>query len=218
MLTWSKKVPQALISQLYRQSESGICDDELVDEAGWALYARCDSIISVTYGFEKKRLPCPNCGVEIPLLDGAFNCRCGFRVTWEEFRSSYKNKQLYAANAIQSFLTYRRDFPKEKTYGEKLICIDVLIHSFHIRSSFEQDLAAANPEDESVAINRPTGANLLEGSLSEVILFLDRLSAIEGFSQEKERWRKIACRANGGGVLYSSEISRCNKDFGPAVE
>ena len=199
MIKWSRKVPQALIAKLYNQSVSGVCDDELADEVGWALYARCESIISATGGFEKKCLKCPDlCGADVPLRDGVFSCPCGFRATWDEFRKSYKGKQLYAANALPVFLDYHRDFPRAKSYGEKLVCIDVLIHSFHLRLSYCR--GAHDIEDESVEINRPVGANLIEGSLKEVVLFLDRLSALPD-SQEKERWRRVAPRANGGGAL-----------------
>jgi hypothetical protein len=201
MIKWNKKVPQALIARLYNQSVSGICDDELADEVGWALYARCDSIISATNGFEKKCLVCPKCGKDIPLIDDVFDCVCEFRATWSEFRSSYKGKQLHASNALPVFIAYQRDFPKAKTYGEKLICIDVLIHSFHIKSAYYKTLPSYDVEDESVELNRPTGANLIEGTLTEVILFLDKLSSIDAYSQEKARWRSIVERANGGKIL-----------------
>lgn len=200
MIKWCKRVPQELIARLYNQSVSGIYDDELADEAGWALYARCESIISATNGFERKVLICLNCGADIALENNIFSCPCGFHATWEEFKKSYKGKQLHAANALPIFLAYHRDFPKAKTYGEKLICIDILIHAFHIKMSYYRDLDSYDPEDESVEVNRPTGANLIEGSLKEVILFLDKLSAIPD-SKEKERWRSIITRANGGEVL-----------------
>ena len=201
MIKWCKKVPQELISRLYNESASGICDDELADEVGWALFARCESIISATNGFEEKVLFCIHCGRDIPLADGVFACPCGFRATWEEFRKSYKGKQLHASNALPIFLAFKKDFPKAEAYGEKLICIDTLIHSFHIKLSYYRELDSCDPEDESVALNRPTAANLIEGSLSEVILFLDRLSSIEGYSRGKEKWRGIVERANGGEIL-----------------
>jgi len=56
-------------------------------------------------------------------------------------------------------------------------------------------------EDENVELNRPVGANLIEGSLHEVIVFLDKLSGIEKYSHEKKRWRSIVERANGGKIL-----------------
>ena len=200
MIKWAKRVSQELISRLYNQSASGICDDELIDEVGWALYARCESIISATNGFEKKVLTCLNCGKDVALADNIFDCPCGFHATWEEFKKSYKGKQLHAANAMPIFLAYQKDFPRAKTYGEKLICIDVLIHSFHLKMSYYKELDSYDIEDENVELNRPVGANLIEGKLSEVILFLDKLSALPD-SQEKERWRRVAPRANGGRAL-----------------
>ena len=200
MIKWSKKVPQKLISQLYNQTVSGIEDEELIEEAGWALYARCESVISATNGFEKKVLICLACGKDVELKENVFSCPCGFCATWEEFKKSYKGKQLHASNAMPIFLTYQKDFPRAKTYGEKLVCIDVLIHSFHIRMSYYRELDNYDIEDESVELNRPVGANLIEGTLTEVILFLDKLSAIPD-SQEKARWQKIAPRANGGAAL-----------------
>ena len=199
MIRWCKKVPRELISRLYNQSISGICDDELIDEVGWALYARCESIISATNGFEKKILICLDCGKDITLVDNKFNCPCGFHATWEEFKKSYKGKQLHASNAMPVFLTYQKDFPKAKTYGEKLVCIDTLIHSFHIKLSYYRELECYDIENENVALNRPVGANLIEGSLTEVILFLDKLSEIPD-SLEKERWKKVIGRANGGHI------------------
>ncbi|MCL1859613.1 MAG: hypothetical protein FWF92_10330 [Oscillospiraceae bacterium] len=204
-IKWSKRVPQELISRLYNNSVSGICDDELADEVGWALYARCESIISATGGFENKILLCPECGNNIPLIENIFNCPCGFHATWEEFKKSYKGKQLHASNALPIFLTYQKDFPRAKTYGEKLICIDILIHSFHIKNSYYKLLDNYDIEDESVELNRPTGANLIEGSLKEVILFLDKLSDIPEYSQEKKRWRNIIERANGGEAIKQNK-------------
>jgi len=213
MIKWCRKVPQELIAKLYNQSVSGICDDELVDEVGWALYARCESIVSATNGFEQKRLICLTCGKDIPLVDNIFSCPCGFYATWEEFKKSYKGKQLHAANAINIFTDYMRDFPKMKTYGEKLICIDVLIHSFHIKSSYYKTLESYDIEDENVELNRPVGANLIKGTLHEVILFLDKLSAIDEYSNEKKRWRSIVERANGGKILSKGEDTPPENDL-----
>ena len=202
MIKWCKKVPQDLIARLYNQSVTGIEDDELIGEVGYALYARCESIVSATRGFEEKCLICLTCGKDVPLSDdNIFACPCGFYATWDEFKKSYKGKQLHAANALPVFLTYLKDFPKTKTYGEKLICIDILIHSFHIKLSYYRELPSYDITDESVELNRPVGANLIEGKLSEVILFLDQLSSIEGYSNGKSQWRSIVERANGGQIL-----------------
>jgi len=201
MLNWCNKIPQRLITKLYNQTALGIYDDELVDEVGYWLFSRCKSIISVTIAYEKELLLCPNrCDIDIPLINDVFCCPCGFKATWDDFRKSYKGKQLYAANALPIFIAYHKNFPKAKTYGEKLICIDILIHSFHIKNSYHNSIKNYDIENEDTILNRPTGANLIEGTLKEVVMFLDKLSALPN-SSEKERWAKNIGRANGGNVL-----------------
>lgn len=197
MIRWGKKVPQDLIAELYFKDSQGIYDTDLADAAGYALLARCESIISVTSGFEHKKLICPSCGKEIPLLEDLFSCSCGFTATWDEFRKSYKNKQLYGANALPVFLAYRQNFTAAKNYGEKMIAIDTLIHSFHILHSYRKKYEVFDPEDENSVLGRPAAANLIEGSLAEVILFLTELTD----SKEKSRWQNIVRRANGSKSL-----------------
>jgi hypothetical protein len=73
----------------------------------------------------------------------------------------------------------------------------MLIHSFHILHSYRLKYETFDPEDESVTLGRPAGANLIEGSLSEVIVFLNELTD----SKEKGRWQNIVRRANGSDIL-----------------
>jgi len=185
LIKWNKKVPKELIARLYKKTSTGIFDDELIDEAGWALYSRCESIVAVTFGYEEKYLPCPKCSSNIKLAHDEFKCECGgLNATWSEFRASYKGKQLYAANAVDIFTDYCKNFPVKKTYVDKLICIDVLIHSFHIHRSYDIKKGEHTPESAELKLNRPTGANLIEGTLKEVVEFLNNLSAIDSYSKK----------------------------------
>ena len=202
MIKWCKKVPQKLISNFYKQCSMGIFDDDLADELGYALFERCKSIISVTDAFEKKRLQCPYCEQDIPLVDNIFNCSCGVKFTWDEFRTSYKGKQLYAANALPIFFDYIKNFTKAKSFIEKLIAIDILLHSFHIKNSYQKNLDNYDVTDDNVELNRPAAANLIEGSLSEVIIFLDNLTENGINSQCKNQWREQMKRANGNYALF----------------
>jgi hypothetical protein len=43
-LRWARRVQQDLIRRLYALDAKGIEDEELVNEAGYAMYARCESI------------------------------------------------------------------------------------------------------------------------------------------------------------------------------
>ena len=194
---WAKKVPQEWIARLY-EADGDVPDEVLADKVGWALAARCDSIIAVTMGFETKKVPCPGCGETIPMTDGVFRCTCGFAATWEQFQVSYKNKQLYGANAMPVFRRFRREFPKAQTYREKMAAIDTLIHSFHLLHSWrlaesEEEQAVWSPEtDTALPLGRSTAVNLIEGSLTDVVRFLDRLSA-----KESTEWRNALQRSNG---------------------
>ncbi len=199
MIRWAKKVTKEKIAELYSSDAAGYNDIELVDEVGTALYARCESIISVTYGFEKKLLICPLCGKEIPLdtEKNEFSCECGFHATWQEFRASYKGKQLYGANALPAFLEYHRNFPNAHSYKKKMMCIDRLIHAFHVLHSYRSESVSYDPYDKNNTLGRPVCTNLIEGSLSEVVKFLDTLSE----SNAKAEWKAIIHRANGGNSI-----------------
>jgi hypothetical protein len=43
--TWAPRVKPYLIRRLYESDDQGVLDTDLLDEVGWALYARCESFI-----------------------------------------------------------------------------------------------------------------------------------------------------------------------------
>lgn len=193
--SWAPKVPQAWIARLYA-ADADVPDEALAEKVGWALAARCDSIIEVTTGYETGRLSCPRCG-SILCLTEEMTCSCGFTASLAQFRASYRRKQLYGANALPVFRTYRRDYLKAETYREKMAAIDTLIHSFHLLHSYrlaesEETQAVWTAEtDSDVSLGRSTAVNLIEGTLTEVVRFLDTLSAGD------EHWRQTLYRSNG---------------------
>jgi hypothetical protein len=56
-IAWNPKVPQAKIRRLYETDARGIVDEELINEVGIALYARCQSILLL----RGARVQCPHC-------------------------------------------------------------------------------------------------------------------------------------------------------------
>ena len=196
---WAPKVPQDWIARLYA-ADAHVPDEALADQVGWALAARCDSIIAVTEAYEKGRLPCPRCGETIRLREERFDCPCGFSATLAQFRTSYRGKQLYGANALPVFVKFRREFPRAADYRSKMAAIDALIHSFHLLHSYrlsesEETQKIWTPETEADApLGRSTAVNLIEGTLTEVVRFLDSLSADGNPSEE---WREALARSNG---------------------
>ena len=196
---WAPKVPKDWIARLYA-ADADVPDEALADRVGWALTARCDSIIAVTKACETGKLTCPRCGETVPLKEDKYSCQCGFSADLTQFRASYKGKQLYGANALPVFIRFRREFPLAWDYRAKMAAIDVLIHSFHLLHSHrlsesEETQEYWTPETEQdVPLGRSTAVNLIEGSLTEVIRFLDELSAADHAPAE---WREALTRSNG---------------------
>ena len=60
-IRWSPKLRPEKLQRLYETDARGIVDEELIDEVGYTLYSRCDSILTVTEAFAG-RLKCPGCG------------------------------------------------------------------------------------------------------------------------------------------------------------
>ena len=199
---WAAKVSRESIQRLYRADASGILDEELIDEVGWALWSRCDSILTVTaahYG----RMVCPGCGAafdhggpwrddEVILCAG-----CGWQLPWPSYHQTYRGKQLFGINALAVFELYQRDFPRAQAANLKMALIDQLIHGFH------QGLRE---------IGRPAAANLITGSMKEVIRFLDGLTngavSAAGLGDSREEWRR---------TLASADWSRTFIDPDPAL-
>lgn len=184
LLQWAPKIPRWKIRQLYETDARGIVDAERIDDVGWALWGRCDSILTVTaahYG----QVRCPACGAGIVrehawAKDERVSCpACAWEVSWAAYHQSYRGKQLFGANALEVFATYHRAFPLAQAAPAKMLLIDALIHAFHVGLAEE--------------IGRPAAANLLEGSLADVIQFLDALTSgaasDTGFGDSQAAWR-----------------------------
>lgn len=184
VISWAPKVPKAKIQRLYAADARGMAEEELVDEVGWALWSRCDSILTVTaahYG----RLQCPRCGawIESPRpwedSDQVVCPACAWQIAWAAYHQTYKGKQLFGANAVEPFQAYHKAFPQAREYSQKMLLIDQLIHAFHIGLT---------------EIGRPAGANLIEGNLKDVIHFLDQLTnagtSAAGLGNTRDEWRK----------------------------
>jgi len=191
---WAPKVAQAKIRRLYIADAEGMIDEDLIKEVGWALWSRCDSILTVTAAHHG-RVICPICGEFIthpsrsaetggekdcPWQDeDVLQCgNCAWQVTWRTYHQTYRGKQLFGANAVAFFEGYHRAFPQASASNTKMVLIDQLIHAFH---------TGLNEP------GRPVGANLIEGTLEEVIRFLDGLTngpkSAAGISRSRDVWR-----------------------------
>ena len=179
---WARRVEQQLIRRLYASDAKGIQDEELVNEAGYAIYARCESIRIATeahYG----RATCRQCRAAIerrnwpkdePLLCG----ECGWSTTWREYHKSYQRKQLVGGKAYADFTAFLERWPVARTYRDKLLEIDRLIHALHI--------------DAKHGFARPAAVNLIEVNMREARELLRELAygaqSTPGLAETRASW------------------------------
>jgi hypothetical protein len=181
-ISWSPKIRQSKIRQLYQNDALGTVDEVLVEDVGLGLLDRCRSIWLVT----QRQVECPRCGATFSLcelnswkmLPGVQRCPtsgCGWETTAEAWHDSWKHRELLGTAAMDAVETYLHDYPRAKKTEKRMLCIDQLIHSFHISL-------------QTGRLNRSFANNLIEGSHDQVVEFLDRLSAKPG-GVDKEQWR-----------------------------
>jgi hypothetical protein len=170
-------------------------DEALVEDVGYGLLHRCRSIQLAT----NRSLECPRCGAAFKLqegepwrfLPGSHPCPiagCGWETTAEAWHASWRHRDLQGLAGMPAIETYLNDYPRADTTQEKMVCIDQLIHAFHISlRDGEAGRAFAN--------------NLIEGSHEQVVDLLDRLFALPG-GVDKQAWRgqvtKMYKRRRGG--------------------
>jgi hypothetical protein len=164
---WAPRVAPHLIRRLYETDALGIVDGEQIDAIGYALYARCRSILRATEA-HAGRVTCPRCEATVERREPLTRRRqvlrcdaCGWATTWGAYFATYHRRLLRGGSAVDAFREFAERFPAAQTPQTRMLAIDRLLHSFH------------HPLDGPT---RPAGVNLIEGSLAEVLAFLDDLT------------------------------------------
>ncbi len=194
-MAWHPRVKLHLLRKLYLNDALGLRDDELVDEAGFGLLLRCRSIMEFTRACEGSVL-CKRCDLEgretiLPrttMKPGeVLHCpQCGWQITWKVYlaESNRTKGQLIAGHARAAFEDYLKKYPLCKTYPEKMLAIDRLIHEFH--RQLGEDGVSSEPM-------RSASVNLLDGTTSEVLATLDELACGDASSTDvaaqRQSWR-----------------------------
>jgi hypothetical protein len=179
---WAPRVHPQLIHRLYESDAKGLIDEELIDQVGYGLLARCHSMRIVSDAY-KGRVICPTCSTVVyegeKWLGGKFDylleCNdCDWRMTWGDYHGTFKGKQLRGLNFEPDMDRFLTRFPKAKTPVEKMLEIDRLIHAVHKGTS------------------KPAATNLLEGSPSRLTRFLNELAygdtSTPGLKDRKDQW------------------------------
>ena len=179
---WAQRLKKSKIKQLYELDAKGIYDDDLLDEVGYALYARCQSFIEACRATSGEVI-CPVCSTIIfhnQDKERLLICPgCDWQLTWGTYFTTIQHKQLSGAEPVlELFKEYINKFPKANSDWEKMFCIDKLLHGFHWSVRYGP--------------TRPVAINLIEGRLSDVIQFLDALSygsgSTPGIKQNQTEW------------------------------
>lgn len=172
---WAPRVPLHKIRRLYETDALGIVDDEQIDDVGYALLARCTSVIDATAAHHKGLVRCPRSECRSTLRrrgrpdrpedrNEVIRCAaCGWATTERAYDLTYRGRQLLGANAMPAFESYRRDFERATGPQHKMLAIDRLIHAIH------GDLAQG-------WVGRPAAVNVLQGTIREIFALLDGLA------------------------------------------
>jgi hypothetical protein len=179
-IRWARRVGPEKIRALYAMDAKGIVDEELIDEVGYAMLARCMSIQDVTRAhFGRAR--CPRCRAEVRhtgVKDAVMTCPCGWNTTWREYHNSYRRKQLVGGAAYPIFKAFLERWPLARTARDKMLEIDRLIHACH--GEFKGGMG------------RPAACNLIEGTMFELITLLEGLAygdaSTSGVKETRQRW------------------------------
>ena len=186
-IEWSPRVSLAKIRALYLNEARGTCDDELIEEVGFGLLARCQSIIEYTEACEAGTVRCKRCAHQgqTTIIQRNMNkpsalvrCPvCGWQVRWRVYKAESENAdgQLRAGHAGAAFARYAAVYPQCRTREEKILAIDRLIHEFHW---------ILVKEDQPARANKPAGVNLLRGNIRQVLTLLNELTFGENMPPE----------------------------------
>lgn len=179
-LRWAGRVPQHKIRRLYTLDAQGIEDGDLVDDVGYSFLARCEAIRTVTEA-HAGRVACPACTsiIERELgKDQTLLCRCGWTMGWRLYHKSYRGKQLVGGGAVPAFHRFIDEWPRARSYRDKLLVIDRLIHGLH--------------DSGKSAAARPAGVNVIGGTIDEVTALIQELAyssfSTPGLRDEHDRW------------------------------
>ena len=177
-IEWAPRVSLRKIRELYLQEARGDLGAELLEEVGFGLFARCQSILEFSESIEGQ-VRCKRCqragraswiarhGIRgNQLLECVV---CGWEIHWRVYlaESEKVDGQLDAGNARAAFTRYAARYPLCSTREEKILAIDHLVHEFHWILIEEGQAAKAW---------KPAGVNLLRGSTTQVVQMLNELT------------------------------------------
>jgi len=177
---WAPRLSKVQIQRLYQSCGRDLLDENLVKDVGFSLYSRCISMLKVTDAI-RGNPACPVCeataNVDTDPHPFARCTNCGWLCPWDQYQKTYQRKWLYAGGLEPFVKEYVRLFPATHSARERMLLIDGLLHRFHWESDGIED-------------GRPGATSLIEGTMHDVMAFLDRLSYGDTIPPDMERTRE----------------------------
>ena len=172
---WSPRLKRHDIIRLYARDAEGIYDEDLINEVGYGLLARCEDILKVTLHHSRDwrgHQKCPNCRASLkrdfcagerPVrpMSLLHTCpACGWAGERKQHKSTCRQNGLFCHGCMVPCIRRFVDgFPVARTPQQRMVMIDTLIHYYHLAAS-------------GLFVPCP----LLEGSPEEVTELLDGIS------------------------------------------
>ena len=195
--SWAPRIARRDIRRLYEMSGKGLIDTDLIDEVGYGLYVRCESILKVKEAM-RGNIGCPNCETTVRrschvAQDELLHCtRCGWECLWQEYRNTFEGKLLNAGSMERFCKEFIGSFAAKREPSDKLAIIDTLIHRLHA---------------ELDGGNKPGAYAFIDGSIEDVASFLDRLTygdqMPEDIQAKRDAWRK---RVRSGSKFWTKQL------------
>jgi predicted Zn-ribbon and HTH transcriptional regulator len=149
-----------MIVRVYTADAEMRSDHELVDDVGWRLLLRCQDVLLVS----DSKVVCPECGTTFDVAwigepgERTSRCpKCRWSITAEDYHASFEHRDLNGAGAREEFARFVARFPRLRTYADKMLAIDRLVHAVH-------------------ATGGVAARNLFEGRARQVLATLDALA------------------------------------------
>ena len=190
---WAPRLRPQLLKRLYDSDAAGLQDLELCDEVGTILYLRCRTFALV----HRNEVECPACHTVFAVSpQGQSHCPqkgCGWYTTRPAYAASIQNHYAFPGRAMDAFQSFYQRYPKARTYRDKILLIDQLVHSFHV-------------DEKTGALTKSVASKLFEGNKKAVVRFLDELSARH--PDDKQQWRLAVAGTIDRHVLHSDPLEQ----------
>ncbi|MEK7764689.1 MAG: hypothetical protein AAB368_00495, partial [bacterium] len=185
---WEERVGQRLIRRLYESEARGLLDEALLNDVGTRFCLRCEAILTVSEA-NRGRVACPRCagtGSRTIIQRASGDAReslqcpvCGWTTTWEAYQRRCRSQQLNEGGAGYAFRAFLAEWRAAATPAMKMIAVDQLIHEFHVYLMRHRGTGETRSRHARVV-----AVQLIQGTATEVMAFLDDLSGTAPRSSE----------------------------------